>query len=129
MIDPLSVLSSLVVAGTVVVTHPRTVIVAPAPRPRAVVVVPARPPPPPPPPPPMSRREAVERGYGWCGRSGYACVLVEVHPRATVWDVHFRASRPGAAGPLRVTFDRQTRAVVEAVEPLPRPPPAAAVAR
>jgi hypothetical protein len=120
MIAPLAALSSLAVAATVVVTHPRTVIVAP--RPRAVVVVPARPPPPPPPPPPMSRREAVERGYGWCGRSGYACVLVEAHPRGPVWDVHFRASRPGAAGPLRVTFDRQTRALVEAVEPGPRSP-------
>ncbi|GAO01727.1 hypothetical protein [Anaeromyxobacter sp. PSR-1] len=125
MIAPLTAVSSLVAAATVVVTHPRTIVVRPAPPPpRAVVVVPARPPPPPPPPPPMSRREAVERGYGWCGRSGYACVLVEVHPRAAVWDVHFRASRPGATGPLRVTFDRQTRALVEAVEPGPRAPPA-----
>ncbi|ABC80335.1 hypothetical protein [Anaeromyxobacter dehalogenans] len=122
MIAPLAALSSLAVAATVVVTHPRTVVVAP--RPRAVVVVPARPPPPPPAPPPMSRREAVERGYGWCGGSGYACVLVEAHPRGTVWDVHFRASRPGVTGPLRVTFDRQTRALVEAVEPGPRAPPA-----
>ncbi|ACL63945.1 conserved hypothetical protein [Anaeromyxobacter dehalogenans 2CP-1] len=123
MLAPLAALSSLAVAATVVVTHPRTVIVAP-PRPRAVVVVPARPPPPPPPPPPMARREAVERGYGWCGASGYACVLVEAHPRGPVWDVHFRARRPGAAGPLRVTLDRQTRALVEVVEPGPKPPPA-----